>query len=179
LLWLTHQTKKTELRCVVWPKPPNMASWIRSGFRVTKHITNKTNRIFQRGKTARSKSTTTCDRTWLAIQDYSHQRFACRNIAKRSPSISDTISKNNCVVRDSGRASLATAAADSSTKGLACLEAVEGKAASLAKSLAVLGIDSDVTVHPLVSLVGNSVTTLLRFAHGVSGGWHVLSCPVS
>jgi len=145
-----------------------MASWIRSGFRVTKHITNKTNRIFQRGKTARSKSTTTCDRTWLAIQDYSHQRFACRNIAKRSPSISDTISKNNCVVRDSGRASLATAAADSSTKGLACLEAVEGKAASLAKSLAVLGIDSD---------VGNSVTTLLRFAHGVSGGWHVLSCP--
>lgn len=46
-------------------------------------------------------------------------------------------------MRDSGRASLATAAADSSTKGLACLEAVEGKAASLAKSLAVLGIDSD------------------------------------
>ncbi|GJD10249.1 hypothetical protein Gasu2_44520 [Galdieria sulphuraria] len=141
------------------------SSWIRSSFRMTRHITNKT-RIARQGlgkRPIRSKSTS-CDRTWLAIQDYTQQRFSCRHISKRSPSISETISKNNCIVRDSGRASLATAAADSSTKGLACLETVEG-AVPLAKSLAVLGIDSD----------GNSVTTLLRFAHGISRGWHVLS----
>ncbi|GJQ09642.1 hypothetical protein GpartN1_g1433.t1 [Galdieria partita] len=144
-----------------------MANWIRNSFRVTKHITTKARIANQslRKQPIRSKSIS-CDRTWLAIQDYTQQRFSCRHISKRSPSISETITKNNCIVRDSGRASLATAAADSSTKGLACLETVDG-AVPLAKSLSVLGIDSD---------VGNSVTTLLRLAHGVSRGCrHVLS----
>ncbi|GJD10248.1 hypothetical protein Gasu2_44520 [Galdieria sulphuraria] len=146
------------------------SSWIRSSFRMTRHITNKT-RIARQGlgkRPIRSKSTS-CDRTWLAIQDYTQQRFSCRHISKRSPSISETISKNNCIVRDSGRASLATAAADSSTKGLACLETVEG-AVPLAKSLAVLGIDSDGTF----CIVLHDIYISLSASREIKEGFYIL-----
>eukprot|EP00871_Galdieria_phlegrea_P005678 jgi/Galph1/6110/GphlegSOOS_G4756.1 len=150
---------------------------MRVGLRVTKRLQVSKQRC--KGKQNLAKSfQTNRDQTYLAIRDFSQQRFSCRIISKRSPSISDTISRNNCAVRDSGRASLATAAADSSTKGLACLETVQG-AVPLAKSLSVVGIDSDesngtrkiATFPVLMHVVGNSVITLLlRLAHGISKG---------
>eukprot|EP00871_Galdieria_phlegrea_P005866 jgi/Galph1/767/GphlegSOOS_G5488.1 len=82
------------------------------------------------------------DLTLLAIRDLSHQRVACRNVSKRCPSVSVTLSRNNCVVREPGRASLATAAADSSTKGLACVETVDGVITG-AKALSLVGVDDD------------------------------------
>ncbi|GJQ09385.1 hypothetical protein GpartN1_g1176.t1 [Galdieria partita] len=82
------------------------------------------------------------DLTLAAVRDLTHQRVACRHIAKRCPSVSVTLSKNNCIVREAGKSSLATAAADSSTKGLASIEALDSSVTG-AKALSLIGVDDD------------------------------------
>ncbi|EME32216.1 uncharacterized protein Gasu_06250 [Galdieria sulphuraria] len=112
----------------------NAKSLIRQTFSHSKHLSSKPNL----GRNLKGNR----DLTLAAVRDLTHQRMACRHIAKRCPSVSVTLSKNNCVVREAGKSSLATAAADSSTKGLACIEALDSSVTG-AKALSLIGVDDD------------------------------------
>ncbi|KAK4522574.1 hypothetical protein GAYE_PCTG10G0464 [Galdieria yellowstonensis] len=117
-------------------------AWGRCFARNTQSLIKQT---FSRSKKLGSKQlvkNVNRDRTMATIRDLTQQRYACRHIAKRCPSVSVTLSKNNCVVRETGKSSLATAAADSSTKGLACIESLDSSVNG-AKALSLIGIDDD------------------------------------
>ncbi|GJD09636.1 hypothetical protein Gasu2_38800 [Galdieria sulphuraria] len=97
----------------------NAKSLIRQTFSHSKHLSSKPNL----GRNLKGNR----DLTLAAVRDLTHQRMACRHIAKR----------------EAGKSSLATAAADSSTKGLACIEALDSSVTG-AKALSLIGVDDDV-----------------------------------
>ncbi|GJD09638.1 hypothetical protein Gasu2_38800 [Galdieria sulphuraria] len=96
----------------------NAKSLIRQTFSHSKHLSSKPNL----GRNLKGNR----DLTLAAVRDLTHQRMACRHIAKR----------------EAGKSSLATAAADSSTKGLACIEALDSSVTG-AKALSLIGVDDD------------------------------------